>query len=163
MTAGNERPRAAWKNGLMYPVPYYAHKRTSVCGSGLCLHTQTCVWINTRSMCAPCPFLEGEQGDMCKDTHIYPLYSDNFLFTHAPPQKAKQASHNGTEHSSLWCKGYMVQLMRLFQTGHFPAFLSDLPHSRQVSIVSILKIKKKTKISPRKEHVRVSQEKVCST
>lgn len=57
----------------------------------------------------------------------------------------------------------MVQLTRLFQTGPFPAFLSDLPHSLQVSIVSILKIKKKTKISPRKEHVRVSQEKVCST
>lgn len=143
MTGGNERPRAARKNGLVYLVPYYAHKRMSVCGSGLCLHTQTCGWINTRSMCAPCPFLEGEQGDVRKDTHIYPLYSDNFLFTNAPPRKAKQASHNGTKHSSLRCKGYMVQLMRLFQMGHFPAFLSDLPHSLQVSIVSIKKKKKK--------------------
>lgn len=44
----------------------------------------------------------------------------------------------------------MVQLMRLFQTGPFPAFLSDLPHSLQVSIVSILKIKKKLKFPPEK-------------
>lgn len=135
MTAGNERLRVARKNGLMYLVPYYAHKRMSVCGSGLCLHTQTYVWINTRLICVPCPFFEGKQGDMCKDT----LYSDNFLFTNAPPQKAKQASHNGTKHSSLRCKGCMVQLMLLFQMGHFPAFLSNLPHSLQVSIVSIKK------------------------
>lgn len=45
----------------------------------------------------PCPFLEGERGDMCKDTYTYSLYSGKFFFINVPPQKAKWASLHATK------------------------------------------------------------------
>ena len=120
-----------------------------LCGSGLCLRAQTCVWINTRSMCVPCPFLEGKWGDMCTDTQIHSLCSGNFFFPNAPTWKATWASLHVTKTFSFIAKGVGVQLMGLLfiQMGYFPSFLSGLPHSLQVSLVSIKK-KKKLKFPP---------------
>lgn len=55
----------------------------------------------------------------------------------------------------------MVQHMCLFQMSCFPSFLSGLLHS--LSGKPCFNLKNKIKISSRTEHLRVSQEKICST
>lgn len=130
-----------------------------LCGSGLCLHTQTCVWINTRQRCMPCPFLEGRH--VRGHTHILCTPAAPFLLMHL--QKAKWASLSVTKTFQFIVKGVYGANVRmcLFQIGCFPSFLPGLPHA--LSGKPCFNLKNKIKISSRTDQLRVSQEKVCKT
>lgn len=135
----------------------------------VCIQKVVCVWIWPISA----------HTDMCMDKHkidvhalpifrrgtgrhvqghTYTLYSGNFLFTNAPPQKGKRTSQCDKNSLGYSERGLLGNLRAFFRWAvSLSLWPASLPSGKPC-----FNLKNKIKISSRTEHLKVSQEKVCN-